>query len=90
MSEDYDIIDGPCPKCGADYLHSRHCNNLFCEDGFIDESEYDPINFMPGELVEKCGECNGTGVELWCPSCGANLSGHHFPVDDNDTTDYEE
>lgn len=89
MSEDYDLIDGPCPKCGADELRSRFCTNLFCEDGFIDESEEDPINCMPGERYEKCGECNGTGWQLWCPSCGADLSGYHFP-DNNTEADYEE
>jgi hypothetical protein len=41
----------------------------------FDESEDDPINFMPGELYTQCAECRGTGVEVWCPECGENLSG---------------
>lgn len=79
MSEEYDIEDElTCPKCKHSPLHSRDCTNLFCEDGFIDESEDDPINNMPGESERQCGECRGTGVERWCPACGENLSGYKF------------
>lgn len=75
MTDDYDIEDnGSCPKCGHRPLHSRDCNNG-CEDGFFDESDDDPINFMPGESDRPCDECRGTGIERWCPSCGTNLSG---------------
>jgi hypothetical protein len=73
--EDYDIdYDVHCPYCGKTPLHSRNCDN-WCEDGYFDEYEYDPINFLPGEELTKCDECNGTGVVWWCPSCGKNLSG---------------
>jgi hypothetical protein len=76
MADDYEI-DGEscCPSCGHSPLHYRDCTNLSCEDGYEDESEDDPINFMPGELLTECPECRGTGVEWWCPSCGENLSG---------------
>lgn len=72
---DYEINDEcSCPKCGHSPLHSRDCVN-FCDDGFFDESEDDPINFFPGESERPCNECKGTGVEWWCPNCGENLSG---------------
>jgi hypothetical protein len=74
--EDYEIeTDVNCPKCGHSPLHSRDCIN-WCDDGYFDESEDDPINFMPGEYETICSECNGTGVERWCPNCGENLSGN--------------
>lgn len=75
MSDDYEIHDDvSCPKCGHDRLHSRDCTN-WCDEGYIDENEDDPINFRPGESLRRCPECRGTGIEWWCPSCGENLSG---------------
>lgn len=75
MSEDYDIIyDARCPKCGHSTVHSRSCTN-WCEEGYFDENDDDPIDFAPGELYTQCKECKGTGVEVWCPKCGENLSG---------------
>jgi len=70
--QDYEVH---CPYCGHTPLHHRPCTN-FCDEGFIDEYECDPINFVPGELLEECPECKGTGVEWWCPNCGENLSGN--------------
>lgn len=58
-----------CPNCGTN-TRSRHCTSLFCEDGYIDEYEDDPINFAPGEEYSRCDECHGTGIERWCPNCG--------------------
>lgn len=89
MSDDYEIdYDVHCCKCGHSPLHNRGCTN-WCEDGYIDESEDDPINFFPGESEIRCPECKGTGVEWWCPSCGENLSGRlkecgWNPDEDND------
>lgn len=75
MDLEYEIDhDSNCPKCGHSPMHSRDCNN-FCTDGFKDEYDDDPINFLPGECLIPCNECNGTGVEIWCPGCGENLSG---------------
>lgn len=79
MFEDFDQEhDLQCPHCGHSPIHSRDCSNLFCEEGTIDDSEDDPINFYPGESTHLCEECRGTGVERWCPGCGQNLSEHHF------------
>jgi len=75
MCEEYKIdYDLYCPKCGHTPVHHRDCMN-WCEDGFFDENDDDPINFAPGEAMRMCSECRGTGIERWCPSCGANLSG---------------
>lgn len=76
MEDTYDIHDDLyCPKCKYSPLHSRSCTN-WCDEGYFDESEDDPINFMPGEELRECPECKGTGVEWWCPKCGTNLSGN--------------
>jgi DnaJ-class molecular chaperone len=75
MSEEYDIdSEMSCPVCGHSPLHYRTCSN-WCDDGYFDESDDDPINFMPGESQRICSECRGTGTEWWCPKCGENLSG---------------
>jgi DnaJ-class molecular chaperone len=84
MSGEFEIdSEATCPKCQHEGVHYRDCTN-FCEDGFHDESDDDPINFMPGESLEKCAECKGTGVEVWCPKCGANLSGIKLHEDEDD------
>lgn len=83
--EDYEVdYESSCSKCGHSPIHHRDCTNLFCEDGYIDESENDPINFMPGESLYGCEECRGTGIEVWCPNCGANLSGVEHSVDEDE------
>lgn len=74
FSDDYDLDDRPCPKCNHHFTHSRICDSLYCEDGYIDESEEDPINLCPGEEYTKCAECGGTGIQWWCPSCGESLN----------------
>lgn len=68
---DYDIQEGPCPKCGHDVLHSRRCDDIGCEDGYTDAYEDDPINESPGTW-EVCRECHGTGILRWCPKCGTD------------------
>lgn len=75
MGLDYEIDDeSSCRKCGHSPIHYRECTN-WCEEGYHDESDDDPINFAPGEAYIPCTECRGTGTEIWCPSCGMNLSG---------------
>lgn len=76
---DYDIYDLYCPKCQCN-THSRDCTEWGCEEGFHDESEEDYCE--PGTIMVKCQECNGTGIERWCPQCGENLSGYKFDDDD--------
>lgn len=70
---DYEIDDeSTCPECGNEYIHYRTCNH--CEDGFIDEYEDDAINYAPHSEYRRCSECLGTGLEQWCPKCGADLT----------------
>jgi hypothetical protein len=76
MSSDYEDDELQCPKCG-NFTRSRDCDNLFCNDGFIDLHEDDPLLFEEGE-EEVCDECKGTGIIRWCPNCGEYLSGYHF------------
>ena len=71
---DYELDDRPCPRCGHHTTHTRTCNALNCEDGYIDEYEDDPLNFAPGEEYTICDECLGTGMNWWCPKCGADLT----------------
>lgn len=71
---DYETEYELCPKCGHDETRWRQCANLFCDDGYEDEHDSDPINYGPGERMNVCRECSGTGIERWCPSCGADLS----------------
>ena len=54
MEDTYDIHDDVyCPKCKHSPLHSRSCTN-WCDEGYFDESEDDPINFMPAsEYFER-------------------------------------
>lgn len=82
MSYEQDY-DHACPKCGHEPIQYRDCTGWNCDDGYADEYEDDPINFRPGESLYKCEECSGTGVEVWCPKCGEDLSGHNFN-DEND------
>lgn len=89
MEEAYEIHEGECPKCGHDFIHQRVCAN-FCQDGYFDQAEEDPINFMPGESEEECSECRGTGYEVWCPGCGENLSGVSGVFADDDYEHPEE
>jgi len=73
MDNDYELDDVACPKCGHSPTHSRRCTQLGCNDGYIDMHEHDdPLWYDEGE-EEKCDECNGTGVEKWCPKCGFDL-----------------
>jgi hypothetical protein len=71
---DYEFSDYSCPKCGHCPTHSRPCSCMFCDDGYIDEFDDDPINFTPGEEMTMCRECFGSGVEHWCPECGLDIS----------------
>ena len=73
--DDYEIDhDGACPKCGHSPIHSRTCQQIGCDDGWVDGWEEDPLWYDPGDGYD-CEDCRGTGLEKWCPSCGANLSG---------------
>ena len=59
IMEDYELEDVACPKCDHHPIHSRDCSNIHCNDGYI---------------IERCPDCNGIGIERWCPSCGYDIS----------------
>jgi len=71
---DYEHLEAACPKCGHEPIHRRDCDNIHCQEGEVDENDDDPINFLPGESMISCSECKGTGCQIWCPECGADLT----------------
>jgi len=85
MQEDYEIDTCECPKCGHN-THSRRCSEITCNDGGIDESEEDYM--IEGSVIVECDVCKGTGIERWCPKCGAELSGVHF--EDEEYNEYHD
>jgi len=71
--EDYEIdYETACPKCGNYKIHYRTCAE--CEDGYIYLYDEDPLWYDSNEY-KVCTSCKGTGVQMWCPECGKNLSG---------------
>jgi len=74
--DDYELLEVVCPKCGQHPTHTRCCDNLLCEDGWVDEHEEDAVNFAPGEEYLICTECRGTGRLRWCPKCGTDLNSY--------------
>lgn len=66
---DYQISGTVCPHCGQAETRYRECDNLGCDDGFIDEYDDDPCYALPGDF-SPCSECRGTGSVQWCPQCG--------------------
>lgn len=73
--DDYeDVYETHCPKCNHSPIRQRDCSG-WCDDGYLDEHDDDPINYGPGESLVRCPECKGTGIERWCPNCGEDLSG---------------
>ena len=51
MQDDFEIDDLECPDCGHQ-THSRHCSEIMCEGGGIDESDEDYL--LPGTNVVTC------------------------------------
>ncbi len=82
MSDYQQDHDSSCMYCAHSPLHWRYCAELHCDEGSIDEYDDDPINFAPGKSMLICDECRGTGVEVWCPNCGQDLSGLKLSDDD--------
>ena len=80
---DYEIdYDRTCPNCEGDRIHYRECINFHCVDGRHLLFDEDPLYYMPGE-TKICEDCRGTGVEMWCPNCGADLSDCDFPENED-------
>lgn len=80
MTAEYEIDELYCPKCGH-HTHSRHCSEITCEGGVIDESEEDYM--LPGTSIVCCENCGGTGIERWCPACGEDLTHHIFEEEED-------
>lgn len=57
-----------CEKHGTQPVGFLDCNAIGCDEGFVDESEFDCINYAPGSY-EQCEECHGEGVFRVCPEC---------------------
>jgi len=65
--------DTPCPKCSHELTRRSSCTDYRCDDGWIDDYEYDdPLWFDPGD-GHACPECHGTGNLWWCPECGFDM-----------------
>jgi hypothetical protein len=70
MSEDYDICDDPCEKCGHPETRRRDCTEIDCDDGYYHDCMEDCCNCLNPEPNRRCDECGGHGVVMWCPHCG--------------------
>lgn len=85
FDDDIEEIEATCPKCCHHPIKRKDCDNLGCNEGYCDEYDDDPINFpQEGECIYKCSECKGTGAVIWCPSCGADLTGMKIEWDEAD------
>ena len=74
MTPDYEFdLSVACPECGHEPTHWRRCTNAGCNDGYIDLFDGDPL-WHDLTSTAVCEECNGAGVERWCPSCGCDLN----------------
>lgn len=71
---DWEYGEFQCPKCNAYPTRFKHCDNIGCDDGYIDMHEFDdPMLFDEGDY-ERCQECRGMGVIHWCGECGYTLT----------------
>jgi hypothetical protein len=75
MSDDYQYDDCECPKCGHAPTHSRDSQN--CDEMnevcvCIDDLCRGSGECIHGDGMDPCPECAGTGIQRWCPKCGAD------------------
>jgi hypothetical protein len=70
---DYELNGTICPVCGHEETRWRHCSN-FCTDGYIEDFDYSDSLYRRVNVI-PCAECRGTSIEVWCSSCGTNISG---------------
>jgi len=77
--DDYELNGTPCPNCGYEETRWRYCSN-FCNNGYLDESS-DTWELDRWIVAIPCPQCRGTSIEVWCPCCGANVSGIRVPED---------
>jgi hypothetical protein len=64
-----------CPACGHSPTRSRHCG--VCGGEGTRELQDAPEEWGEDIMAEEnrligCRECDSTGIERWCPKCGAD------------------
>lgn len=75
MDNDIEIdLETSCTNCTNSYTYLRRCSNIFCVDGYIDNSDEDDYEFTGRIEMELCETCNGNGYERWCLQCGQDVS----------------
>ena len=70
--DEWEYSDFYCPKCQTQ-LRQRECDNFYCEDGYVDLYEEDPLWYEEGDL-QKCPDCNGNGYFRWCSNEDCDVS----------------
>ncbi len=73
--DSYEDGDIACPACGHAPTHSRHCQTcdefnevvVCCDDICVGSG-----HCIHGDGMAACPDCDGTGIERWCPKCSAN------------------
>lgn len=73
--DDYEIDDLPFPACGNSTTHS--CDCIECDEMNEEVICCDDICVGSGHCIHGDGmgpyrNCNGTGIQRWCPACGAD------------------
>lgn len=70
--DDYEIDSLLCPKC-RNQVNSRDCDSCN-EFGEVSECCDDLCQeeCIHGDGMVECRDCRGTGIQRWCPSCGAD------------------
>jgi predicted RNA-binding Zn-ribbon protein involved in translation (DUF1610 family) len=75
-----------CPHCGAEAVAYRHCDNLLCEDGLIDDAlDNEDEYLLEGVSYSRCPDCRGAGIIHWCQSCGKDVE---YPLAEYDDDEY--
>ena len=69
----YELDDMVCPQCGHSPTYSRCCQNIGCEDEWIDMREHDDSPWYNEGEEKMYRDCWRTDLERRCPVCGFNL-----------------
>jgi hypothetical protein len=71
VASDFEESNRDCPKCG-ETLAERSCDAIYCGGGTVEDPDDD------WRKPEPCDECNGTGFQVWCRSCGWDVTDGRF------------